>query len=406
MNVDIAIIGAGPAGLAAAMALREEGLFVSVFERESEGGGVPRHCGHPVFGVREFHRPMTGQRYAQALMEQAARRGVGLCLQHTVSQLQENGRFIVGNRDGLAAVEARRVLLATGIRETPRSARLCGGDRPWGVFNTGALQSFVYLQKRLPFKRPVIIGTELVSLSAVWTCRMAGIHPVAVLEGNPRPTVPRLLATFPQLLGIPVQYGCELQAIQGEAGCVSAVSVRDGEGQIRQLACDAVLFTGQFVPEANLVRESHLCLDAGSQGPGIDQAGRCSDPAYFAAGNLLRALETAGWSYREGRRVGKLIARDLAEGKPANGKTVRIVHDSAIKLVVPQRLTLPVSLDELPDLQIRVRQEARGFLTVRGGKKTLWRKAIHALPERRILVPIRLLDPGDADELWVGITTS
>ena len=103
-----------------------------------------------------------------------------------------------------------------------------------------------------------------------------------------------------------------------------------------------MLLTGRFVPEAALVRASHLELDPGSGGPAIDQFGRCSDPTYFAAGNLLRPVETAGWSFREGMRIGACVADDLAGRLPLRSPACRSSAGTGIKLVVPQRLCLPL----------------------------------------------------------------
>ena len=404
-SLDVAIIGAGPAGLSAAMTLQRAGLKVKVFERECLAGGVPRHCGHPAFGLREFQRLLTGPQYAQRMVRLAEEQGIEIARQHTITALHPNGLMQINSAQGMEQVTAQRVLISTGIRETPRSARLCSGDRPWGVMNTGALQSFIYLQKKIPFKRPLIVGTELVSMSAIWTCRLAGIKPAAVVEAGRRPVVQRPLALFPHLLGIPVYYHSQIVQIHGEQGRVSAVTINSANG-LKTIACDGVVFTGQFVPESSLIRESHLLLDSGSQGPSIDQMGRCSDPTYFAAGNVLRSLETAGWSYREGRKMGELMIADLQHAQPIIDKVVHIEHAAPIKLVIPQRLSLPIVDPSLTHLQIRVTQAVNGLLTVRSAHKTLWQTSVNALPERRILISLQSLNLNDelasSATLWIG----
>src|SRR5690606_9570454 len=140
---------------------------------------------------------------------------------------------------------------------------------------------YIYVEHLRPFLRPVIVGTELVSLSAVLTCIKAGIRPVAVIEPGARPTARRPLAIFPRLLGIPIHYGTTVADITGRPR-VESVGLRHADGTTEELGCDGVLFTGRFTPESALVRASHLDIDQGSGGPLIDQFGRCSDPAYFA----------------------------------------------------------------------------------------------------------------------------
>ncbi|MDQ0391937.1 FAD-dependent oxidoreductase [Labrys monachus] len=404
IDTDVAIVGGGPAGLAAAIALRRRGIArVLVLERESEAGGIPRHCGHPPFGIREFGRPMTGPRYARRLRAEAAAAGVDLRTGHSVVSLEPGGRLTVAAPEGVRTVAARRIILATGAREATRAARLASGDRPIGVINTGALQSYIYLKRLKPFRRPVVVGTELVGLSALWTCMRHGIRPVAVVEEGMRATARWPLSLFPRLLGIPVHYGSRLGDIAGLPR-VTHVEIDGPGGRKSRLACDGVLFTGRFLPEAALVRMGTLALDRGSGGPAVDQHGRCSDPAYFAAGNLLRPIETAGWCFREGRRIGEAVADDLAGALPVATRTVRVGHAAPIRFAVPQSLSLAGSSRLTGTIQLRVGTESAGRLTVRAGGRLLWSRRIDTRPERRILVPLQGIDlPEGIDAIEIAI---
>src|SRR5699024_1405091 len=139
-------------------------------------------------GMREFHRVLSGTQYARCLVERAVAAGVQFRLNHTVVALNHDGHLdVTSPNTGIARLSPKRVILATGIRETPRSTRLIGGDRPLGVLNTGALQGLVALKGLVPFRRPVVVGTELVAFSALLTCRHAGIRPVTMIEGGQRP---------------------------------------------------------------------------------------------------------------------------------------------------------------------------------------------------------------------------
>ncbi|PSM15931.1 FAD-dependent oxidoreductase [Nitratireductor sp. StC3] len=400
-DFDVVIVGGGPAGIAAAIALKKRGLErIAIVEREAEIGGVPRHCGHPPFGMREFGRVLTGPAYAARLRATASTLGIALRLQTTVVALGVGGRLHLTAPKGPGTITARRVILATGARETPRAARLISGDRPIGVLTTGTLQHSIYLERTKPFARPVIVGTELVSLSAVLTCWKAGIRPVAVIESDMRPVARKPMHLFPRLLGIPVHYGAELVDIKGPAR-VSSITVRLTDGSDTEMACDGVLLTGRFVPESALVRSSHLALDPGSGGPDIDQFGRCSDAAYFAAGNLLRPVETAGWSFREGARIGNLVADDLAGALPAGAAYLKIGHDDTIKLAVPQRIDLTGG-GGLRHIQLRVTEGGRGQLSVEAGGRVFWRRRVAALPERRLLIPIAAIGRAAGD--YDGVT--
>jgi thioredoxin reductase len=383
-SFDVAIVGGGPAGIAAACELRRRGIGrVAVFDRETTAGGAPRHCGSSAFGWREFGRVLTGPAYARRLVERARRAGVELRPAHSVV----GGGLRVVDPAGSTRVQAGRVILATGARETPPAARLISGDRPIGCLTTGALQSFIYLEGLLPVRRPLVVGTELVSLSALITCRRAGIRPVAVLESNPCPTAPAPLGWLPRALGIPLHLGAELTAIHG-GGRVECALVRLASGAVREIACDGILFTGGFVPEAALAQSSHLLGDPGSRGPSIDQHGRCSDPAFFADGNVLRGVESAGWSYAEGVRVGRAVAADLAGELPGTGRHIAVLRGPGVKLVVPQRVLLPANGLGLADLQVRLDGTLAGTLRIEIDDALVWQRDVKALPERRLLVPL------------------
>ena len=299
MSIDVAIVGGGPAGLSAAIELKRSGVaHVVVLERETEAGGIPRHCGHPPFGMREFARILTGPRYARKLVETAVHAGVDIRTSTTVVKALPGAGLLIATDRGAQKINARRVIYATGVRETPRSARMISGNRPRGVLNTGVLQAMVYLNGHRPFKRPLIVGTELVSFSSIQTCRHAGISPVAMIEENGEAVARWPTAIFAKITSVPVHYNSRLVAIKGQDTVVAAV-VENAQGESLEIACDGVILTGRFTPEASLSTCGHLRVDSGTGGPEVDQFGRCSDPAYFAAGNVLRPVETAGWCWNE-----------------------------------------------------------------------------------------------------------
>ena len=176
--VDALVVGAGPAGLAAATALRAGGAgHVMVLDREDEAGGTPRLCEHTGFGLRDLRRVLSGPAYARRWVERAAASGVDIRTRSMVTAWAGPVRAEVTGPDGLLEVDARAVVLATGARERPRAARLVPGTRPSGIFTTGQLQQWVHRQ-RLPLAgRALIVGAEHVSYSAVLTLREAGVQP-------------------------------------------------------------------------------------------------------------------------------------------------------------------------------------------------------------------------------------
>ena len=310
---DVAIIGAGPSGIAAALALKNNGINnIVVLERESQAGGIPRHCGHPPFGLREYKRVLTGPVYAAKLVESAQQAKIDIQLKSNVISLGDTGELVVLSPQGKYMLQAKRVLIATGTRETPRSARKVTGDRAMGICNTGALQSMVYLKQLIPFRCPVIIGSELVSFSALMTCKKAGIKPIMMLEEKAHPRVAWPLHYSAYLFSVPLKLNHKLVNIIGDKR-VSAVRVLDNKGKTQEISCDGVLFTGQFTPESTLARMAGLLLD--KQGaPVTDSSGRCSNANYYAVGNLLHdPVKRADQCWRKGQLVGEAIAKDLRD---------------------------------------------------------------------------------------------
>lgn len=393
LSCDVAVIGAGPAGLAVASALKQQGVAsVIVIEREAQAGGIVKHCGHSPFGMREFKQILSGPKYAAKLVDKALNCGVELYLNTTVVSLGYGAKLTLSSPDGVQQIQAKRVIISTGVRETPRSARLVSGERPMGISTTGAVQSMWYLKKQVPFTQPVIIGSELVAFSALLTCRHGGVKPVAMIEHAAQITAPSICQFLPKLLGVKLHKNCQLVEIIGSQR-VEAVKVCNHAGVEQTISCDGVLFTGQFTPESSLVRMSHLTIDHRSGAPVVDQFSRCSDPHYFAVGNVLHPVETAGWCWQEGVKLASFVKHSLeqaqAQASINNPKTIDIVIKcDQIKYVTPQCFSINQGLSGTDQLQLRANAHARGKLAVVQDGVTLWSKMTKLSIERRILIPI------------------
>jgi len=384
----IAIVGGGTAGLSLATHLSELGIRdVVILERETEAGGIPRHCGHYPFGVREYKRLMKGPDYAAKNTARARAAGVNIRTGTTVTTLHPNARLSLATPDGLAELQAERVVLCTGVRESSRAQRFLSGQRPLGIISTGALQSMIYLHQKCPFKRPVILGSELVSFSAIMTCNHMGIKPVAMIEENPEIYVRKFMRPFPAIKGIPLHTGATDLHILGDK-TVEAVSFTDARGKTRQIETDGVIVSGHFRPESALLNASHIQVDPATGGPVVDQFGRASDPSYFCTGNLLRPVETSSWCWHEAAETATRLIDDLANPIGKAPQTALQSGDPAIRFVMPQRFTLTDRTGGMEHMQIRLNHTTSGYLSLIQNDKTLWSDYLNSRPERRIFAPL------------------
>lgn len=384
----VVIIGGGPAGLGAAEVLARSGCTpVIVLERQPQVGGVPRLCGHSPFGMREFHRILSGPVYARRLQSAAEQAGAQVLVDHSVTTIDADMTVHVASPKGMVSFRPDRVLFATGARESSRAERLLPGDRTLGVVTTGTLQDMWFVRGSLPFRRPAILGSELVSMSAILTCRQAGAPPVALIEPAAAAVARAPFRWLPRATGIPLLTGTTITDLVARNGRLDHLVLQDTAGKVRRLDCDGLVLSGAFRPEAGLARVCGLLIDPATGGPVVDQSGRTSDPRIYAAGNLLRGIETAGRCWSEGRAVAAALLADLgAAPSDAAGRQqpTEMRAGKGLRYVMPQRLA-PRATSALGQAQIRLDRPASGTLTVRDASgQAMLSFQTRSAPERRL----------------------
>jgi thioredoxin reductase len=399
---DVLIVGAGPAGLTAAAVLARRGLDVLVLDREREAGGIPRHSDHTGYGVRDLRRVMTGPAYARRLVDRATDAGARIATEAMVTGWSGERTVEVTSPQGRFTVEARAVVLATGARERPRSARRIAGDRPAGVHTTGHLQNLVHGRGpragRPIGERAVVVGAEPVSWSAVLTLREAGCRTALMTTRHPQPEAYRAF-TLPGriLLGVLVATRTQVVRIIGR-GRVEAVEIEHLDTGARRLfACDTVVLTGDWIPDHELARTGGLDLDPAMLGPLVDTGLRTSRAGVYAAGNLVHPVDTADVAALDGAHVAARIEAWLGDAAgPADG--VRLVPGAPFRWVTPgvlrpgdpppPRGRLLIWTDELVRRpRVRARQDGR----IVGELRVPW----PASPGRVFRVPSAILDGVD-----------
>lgn len=405
MKTDVLVVGAGPAGLAAAVELRRLGAGrVLVVDRDDEPGGTPRHCHHTGFGIRDMRRFLSGPAYARHYVHAAAAAGAEIWPAAMVTGwdgLGAAGRevapppglaeatlpdhedlrltaVLAGQNDapptgsatpvdpaplvfadappppasvhrvsltseaGVETVEASAVLLATGCRERPRSARLIPGDRPPGVMTTGELQRRVYLQgQRLP-GRALIVGAEHVSFSAMVTLAHAGSDVVALITDQPRHSSHALFAAVAsRRWHVPVWPSTVVLQVIGRDR-LEGVELRDAAtGLNRFVPCHTLVFTGDWIPDHELARLAGLDTDPGTRGPAVDTALATSGRMVFAAGNLVHAAETADIAALGGKHAARQMAAALGGLLPTPALRLPVTVAPPLAWIAPNAVRVP-----------------------------------------------------------------
>lgn len=372
MNVDVLVVGAGPAGLAAAIELRRLGIGrVLVVDREQAAGGIPRHSAHTGYGLRDLHRVLTGPAYARHYANAAAGAGAEIRTGTTVTgwagsqptalagnQPTGPAGDLTGDRPGvrsvtvtspagLETIDAAAVLLATGCRERPRPARLIPGDRPPGVMTTGELQQRVYLGgERLP-GRALVLGAEHVSFSAMVTLAHAGADVVALVTEQPRQ---QSYAVFPLAAAVrwrvPVWTSTAIRRVIGRSDLAGVELADLRTGATRVVECDTLVLTGDWIPDQELARAAGIGIDPGTRGPAVDTALESCVSHVFAAGNLVHAAETADVAALGGRHAARHIAAALhdppAGARRLPARRVPVTVAAPLRWISPNAVRVPL----------------------------------------------------------------
>ncbi|ANW17081.1 NAD(P)/FAD-dependent oxidoreductase [Streptomyces clavuligerus] len=409
-SVDVLVVGGGPAGLAAGARLAAAGAGrVEVVERERQAGGIPRHCFHGGFGLRDLRRPMDGPAYARRLADDAVAAGARLRTGTTVTGWDGPRTLLITGPQGLERVTAGAVVLATGARERPRAARLVPGTRPAGVYTTGELQQAVNLYGHPVGTRALVVGADPVAYNAVLALRTQGVPVVALVTERPPLPAP-LSVPLPALLTrrpVPVLHRTAVAELLGH-GRLSGVRLRHRDGRTGVVACDTVVFTGDWVPDHELARRGGIPLDPGTRGPAVDTGYRTAEPSVFAAGNLLRGVERASSAAEEGRAAAERVLAHLA-GEPWPGPGVPVRAEDPLLWVAPNRVHPGGPAPLLGRFVLRTSEpRAAARLTVTQDGRLLHRTRLPrpALPGRGLSVRADWLPRVDPDggAVTVGLT--
>ena len=345
-RTDVLVIGAGPAGLAAAIAAREDGVQnLLVLEREPEPGGILRQCIHNGFGLHRFKEELTGPEYAQRDIDRAEALGIPIQCGTTVLSLRPDRTVTCVSREhGLETYQAGAVVLAMGCRERPRGALGTPGTRCAGIYSAGTAQRFVNLEGVLPGRRCVILGSGDIGLIMARRMTLQGAKVLACVELMPYSSgLNRNIVQCLQDFGIPLLLSHTVVDIRGRERLTGVTVARVDErrrpipGTEIDFDCDTLLLSVGLIPENELTRGAGIALSPVTSGAVVSDTLETSAPGIFACGNVLHVHDLVDHVSAESFRAGHAAAA-FARGQTQEPETVPVLDGPGVRGTVPQRL--------------------------------------------------------------------
>ncbi len=344
---DVAVIGGGPAGLAAALGARRAGAGrVLLVERDRALGGILNQCVHDGFGLFLYKETISGPEYAERLAEEVAGQPIRVETGAMVLDLAADRTLRINARDGYRTVRAGAVVLAMGCRERTRDMIEIPGPRPAGVLTAGLAQNLVNLRNLRIGREAVILGSGDIGLIMARRLKFEGVAVKGVFEIMPWPgglerNVRQCLTDF----GIPLELETTVVEIRGRDRVEGVVVARvDGErrtavaGTERLVPCDTLLLSVGLIPENELAKRAGVELSPLTGGAVVDQGLMTSVPGVFSCGNVLHIHDVADWASFEGFAAGERAARYAAGDRPA-GPSFRVSPGPGVKYALPQVVT-------------------------------------------------------------------
>lgn len=382
MNVDALVIGAGPAGLGAALSLKENGIDnILVVDREDSPGGILPQCIHSGFGLHRFKEDLTGPEYAERDIKLARDKNIDILLRACVIDIvREKSRatvIILSEEKGLIQAEAKVVVLAMGCRERNRGNIAIPGSRPAGILTAGFAQKMMNMYGHPPGNEIVILGSGDIGLIMARRLTWEGSRVKAVIEAQPYPGgLNRNIVQCLRDFDIPLYLSHTVSRIAGDKRVTSVEVAPLDHGVVLgpekrfTLACDTLLLSVGLIPENELSLRAGVVLDPVTGGASVDADLETSVPGIFACGNALQVHDLADSVSEEAEACGKSAARYL------RGETVK-AHEIPLKTGNLVRYVLPARAETGKEVVISFRPISPAqnvILTVKTDKEEILRK--------------------------------
>ena len=316
-DVDLVVIGAGPAGLAAAISAKKNGVNdLVVVERNNWLGGILPQCIHDGFGLEIFKEQLTGPEYAQRYIDKVNDLQIPCMLNSMVLEITPEKQVFVANPESLICFNAKAVILAMGCRERTRGQICIPGTRPAGVYTAGVAQNLINLKNVMVGKNVVILGSGDIGLIMARRLTFEGAKVHAVVEilshsnGLPR-NIQQCLIDY----GIPLMLSHTVTEINGlnrvESVTISEVdeNLKPIKGTEQTIKCDTLLLSVGLIPENDLSTTCGVELNHVTKGAVVKENLETSVPGVFACGNVLHVHDLVDFVSIESEQAGKSASR-------------------------------------------------------------------------------------------------
>ena len=344
-KVDVLVIGAGPAGLAAAQAAKEDGIDnLLVLEREHNPGGILRRCIHNGFGLHRFKEELTGPEYAQRDIDRAREMGIEIQTDTTVLSVDGENHLVtcVSAAKGVEIIEAKAIILAMGCRERPRGALGTPGTRCAGIYSAGTAQKFVNLEGYMPGKRVVILGSGDIGLIMARRMTLQGAKVLACVELMPFSSgLNRNIVQCLNDYDIPLYLSHTVVDIQGKERLTGVTVAKVDErrqpipGSEIHFDCDTLLLSVGLIPENELSEGAGVKLSPLTSGAEVDDVLQTNIPGVFACGNVLHVHDLVDHVSNESFTAGHAAAA-YVKGELEKAEMIAVKDGDGVRGTVPQ----------------------------------------------------------------------
>ena len=362
-NYDIVIIGGGPAGLAAAVSAKRNGIdSILILERDKELGGILNQCIHNGFGLHTFKEELTGPEYAQRFIDQSKELEIEYRLNTIVMDISHEKVVTAMNREeGLFEIQAKAVILAMGCRERSRGALNIPGYRPAGIYSAGTAQRLVNMEGLMPGREVVILGSGDIGLIMARRMTFEGAKVKVVAElmpysGGLKRNIVQCLDDY----GIPLKLSHTVVDIKGKErleGVTLAEVDQNGKpipGTEEEYSCDTLLLSVGLIPENELSRGMGVEMSRVTSGPVVNESLETNIEGVFACGNVLHVHDLVDFVSEEAGTAGKNAAAYVkGERSAEGGREIRLNPVDGVRYTVPVSINT-ARMDENLTVRFRV----------------------------------------------------